>query len=79
MFRGRVRHVHFVGVGGIGMSGLAEILRTLEFEVSGSDMKQGETTQDYNNWEATSAGAVSGTVFCQSGRLNRLEKPPPEP
>jgi UDP-N-acetylmuramate--alanine ligase len=45
MFRGRVRHVHFIGVGGIGMSGLAEILRTLEFEVSGSDMKQGETTQ----------------------------------
>ncbi len=34
MFRGRVRHVHFVGIGGIGMSGLAEILRTLEFDVS---------------------------------------------
>ncbi|HVW29035.1 MAG TPA: UDP-N-acetylmuramate--L-alanine ligase [Polyangiaceae bacterium] len=45
MFRGRVRHVHFIGVGGIGMSGLAEILRTLEFDVSGSDMKEGETTQ----------------------------------
>ncbi len=44
MFRGRVRHVHFVGVGGIGMSGLAEILRTLEFDVSGSDMKEGENT-----------------------------------
>jgi UDP-N-acetylmuramate--alanine ligase len=45
MFRGRVRQVHFIGVGGIGMSGLAEILRTLEFDVSGSDMKEGETTQ----------------------------------
>lgn len=44
MFRGRVRHVHFIGVGGIGMSGLAEILRTLEFDVSGSDMKKGENT-----------------------------------
>ncbi len=44
MFRGRVRHVHFVGVGGIGMSGLAEILRTLEFDVSGSDLKRGENT-----------------------------------
>jgi hypothetical protein len=40
MFRGRVRHVHFVGVGGVGMSGLAEILRSLEFDVSGSDMKE---------------------------------------
>ncbi|MGC4092299.1 MAG: UDP-N-acetylmuramate--L-alanine ligase [Polyangiaceae bacterium] len=45
MFRGRVRHVHFIGVGGIGMSGLAEILRTLEFEVSGSDVRAGENTR----------------------------------
>jgi UDP-N-acetylmuramate--alanine ligase len=45
MFRGRVRRVHFVGVGGIGMSGLAEILRTLRFEVSGSDLREGETTR----------------------------------
>ncbi len=45
MFRGRVRHVHFVGVGGIGMSGLAEILRSLEFDVSGSDIKDGDTTR----------------------------------
>jgi UDP-N-acetylmuramate--alanine ligase len=45
MFRGRVRHVHFVGIGGIGMSGLAEILRTLEFEVSGSDLKPNENTK----------------------------------
>jgi hypothetical protein len=46
MFRGRVRHVHFIGVGGVGMSGLAEILRTLEFDVSGSDMKEGENTKN---------------------------------
>lgn len=45
MFRGRVRQVHFVGVGGVGMSGLAEILRSLEFDVSGSDMKRSNTTQ----------------------------------
>jgi UDP-N-acetylmuramate--alanine ligase len=44
MFRGRVRKVHFVGVGGIGMSGLAEILRTLGFDVSGSDLREGENT-----------------------------------
>jgi UDP-N-acetylmuramate--alanine ligase len=45
MFRGRVRHVHFIGVGGIGMSGLAEILRNLEFDVSGSDVREGENTR----------------------------------
>jgi len=45
MFRGRVRHVHFVGIGGIGMSGLAEILHTLEFDVSGSDLKGNDITR----------------------------------
>ena len=45
MFRGRVRHVHFVGIGGIGMSGLAEVLRTLEFDVSGSDLKPSDVTR----------------------------------
>ncbi len=45
MFRGRVRHVHFIGVGGIGMSGLAEILRTMDFEVSGSDLKASDVTR----------------------------------
>ncbi len=44
MFRGRVRRIHFVGIGGVGMSGLAEILRSLEFEVSGSDLKESSTT-----------------------------------
>ena len=45
MFRGRVRHVHFVGVGGIGMSGIAEILRSLDFSVSGSDLKGSDVTK----------------------------------
>jgi UDP-N-acetylmuramate--alanine ligase len=34
-----------VGIGGIGMSGLAEILRTLEFDVSGSDLKENDITK----------------------------------
>jgi len=45
MFRGRVRSVHFVGIGGIGMSGLAEILRTMDFDVSGSDLKGNDITK----------------------------------
>ncbi len=39
------RRVHFVGVGGIGMSGLAEILLNLGYEVSGSDLRTSEITQ----------------------------------
>ena len=44
VFLGRTRRVHFVGVGGIGMSGIAEVLLNLGFEVSGSDLKGSELT-----------------------------------
>jgi UDP-N-acetylmuramate--alanine ligase len=41
---GRTRHIHFVGIGGIGMSGIAELLVNLGYEVSGSDARRSETT-----------------------------------
>ncbi len=41
-----VKRIHFVGIGGIGMSAIAEILLNQGFEVSGSDMAQSENT-DY--------------------------------
>jgi UDP-N-acetylmuramate--alanine ligase len=41
---GRTRRVHFVGIGGIGMSGIAELLANLGFEVSGSDARRSEAT-----------------------------------
>ncbi len=37
-------HVHFIGIGGISMSGLAEILLERGFEISGSDMKRSALT-----------------------------------
>lgn len=39
------QHVHFVGIGGIGMSGIAEVLLTLGYEVSGSDVKPSVITE----------------------------------
>jgi len=42
---GKVRKIHFVGIGGIGMSGLAEVLLNLGFSVSGSDIKQTPVTE----------------------------------
>jgi UDP-N-acetylmuramate--alanine ligase len=42
MFRGRVRSIHFVGIGGIGMSGIAEVLLAHGFEVSGSDQRESD-------------------------------------
>ena len=40
-----VKHIHFVGVGGAGMSGIAEILHNLGYVVSGSDQSDSATTQ----------------------------------
>ncbi len=45
MFRGKFGRVHFVGIGGSGMSGIAEVLLTMGFAVSGSDQKEGAAVQ----------------------------------
>ncbi len=37
--------IHFVGIGGVGMSGIAEVLANLGYEVTGSDLKESETTR----------------------------------
>jgi len=37
----RIARVHFVGIGGVGMSGIAEVLHTLGYQVTGSDLKDG--------------------------------------
>jgi len=40
-----IQYIHFVGIGGSGMSGIAEVLINLGYKVSGSDLKQTEITQ----------------------------------
>ncbi len=42
MFRKRDTHIHFVGIGGIGMSGIAEVLLNLGYHVSGTDVRESE-------------------------------------
>lgn len=42
---GKVKHIHFVGIGGIGMSGIAELLINLGYEVSGSDISDTSITR----------------------------------
>ena len=42
---GKAKHIHFVGIGGIGMSGLAELLINLGYKVSGSDLKETAVTR----------------------------------
>jgi len=41
----KIQRVHFVGIGGIGMSGIAEVLLTLGYKVSGSDVKKSAITE----------------------------------
>ncbi len=43
--RGKIQRVHFVGIGGIGMSGIAEVLLNLGYHISGSDIKETEVTR----------------------------------
>lgn len=42
---GRLKRIHFVGIGGVGMSGIALVLKNLGFEVSGSDARESEITR----------------------------------
>ena len=41
----KVKHIHFVGIGGSGMSGIAEVLLNLGYTISGSDLSENATTR----------------------------------
>ena len=45
MFQGKIRHIHFVGIGGSGMSGIAEVLLNQGFIITGSDMQTSKTIE----------------------------------
>ncbi len=46
---GKVKKLHFVGIGGVGMSGLALIMNNIGFEVTGSDLKHSDITDGLEN------------------------------
>ena len=48
----KIQRIHFVGIGGIGMSGIAEVLLNLGYKVSGSDLKSSAVTQRLANFGA---------------------------
>jgi UDP-N-acetylmuramate--alanine ligase len=61
----KVRHIHFVGIGGAGMSGIAEVLANLGYQVSGSDLAESSVTRrlkglGINVGYKHSAGNVNG-------------------
>ncbi|MGA7339765.1 MAG: UDP-N-acetylmuramate--L-alanine ligase [Terracidiphilus sp.] len=69
------QHVHFVGIGGIGMSGIAEILLSLGMKVSGSDLRRGSVTDRLARLGATiheghaAANVAGATVVVTSSAV----------
>jgi len=55
MFRGKVQRIHFVGIGGSGMSGIAEVLINMGYTVTGSDMRESAVTDRLRS--------LGGTLF----------------
>ena len=49
----KVNHIHFVGIGGSGMSGIAEVLLNLGYQISGSNLSENATTQRLSELGAT--------------------------
>src|SRR6266496_3767194 len=49
----KIQRVHFVGIGGIGMSGIAEVLLNLGYKISGSDLRHSSLTQRLAEMGAT--------------------------
>jgi UDP-N-acetylmuramate--alanine ligase len=71
------QHAHFIGIGGIGMSGIAEILLNLGMKVSGSDLRRGPVTDRLAQMGATiyqghETGHIAGaTVVVTSSAVSR--------
>ena len=62
---GKIRKIHFIGIGGIGMSGIAEVLINLGYQVSGSDLRESEIT--------TRLSGLGGTITYGHRRENLAE------
>jgi UDP-N-acetylmuramate--alanine ligase len=78
---GRTQRVHFVGIGGIGMSGIAELLSNLGYAVSGSDQKASEVTARLQalgvrvsaGHDASHVGDADVVVYSSAVRLDNPE------
>jgi UDP-N-acetylmuramate--alanine ligase len=70
------QHAHFIGIGGIGMSGIAEILLSLGMKVSGSDLRRGPVTDRLAQLGATiyeghnAANVIGSTVVVTSSAVS---------
>ncbi len=78
---GRTRRIHFVGIGGSGMSGIAELLANLGYEVTGSDLKHSDVTarlerlgiRVFEGHDARHVGGADVVVFSSAVRNTNPE------
>jgi UDP-N-acetylmuramate--alanine ligase len=76
----KIQRIHFVGIGGIGMSGIAEVLLNLGYKVSGSDLKSSAVTQRLASLGATTfeghrAENISGAEVVVTSSAISTENP----
>ena len=57
-----IRHIHFVGIGGAGMSGIAEVLLNQGFAISGSDLSENTATRRLT--ELGARGTTGRSLAC---------------
>src|ERR1700686_4946529 len=76
----KIQRIHFVGIGGIGMSGIAEGLLNLGYKISGSDLKSSSVTQRLSGLGATifeghAAGNITGAEVVVTSSAVAQENP----
>jgi UDP-N-acetylmuramate--alanine ligase len=80
MFK-KYQHIHFVGIGGVGMSGIAEVLLTLGYRVTGSDARRSDTVERlerlgakvYLGHEATHVEGAQVVVYSSAVARDNVE------
>jgi UDP-N-acetylmuramate--alanine ligase len=76
----KIQRIHFVGIGGIGMSGIAEVLLNLGYQISGSDLKDSPITRRLANlgaiiFDGHHAANVSGAEVIVASSAISVENP----
>lgn len=78
---GRIRHIHMVGIGGIGMSSIAEVLLVRGYRVSGSDLQKSDVTERLESLGATvveghaAANVAGADLVVHSSAVNAAQNP----
>ncbi len=76
----KIQRIHFVGIGGIGMSGIAEVLLNLGYQISGSDLKHSAVTERLgalgaSNFEGHAAANIAGADVVVTSSAIKVDNP----